>query len=265
MTINRKRIFLLTAALLAMWPMVSIAYSAAPEDDEPAATPALTGEQVVANMVEMNKRRAEALQSYTSTREYHLELHGTLNKRADVVARMTYHSPDRKEFQIVSATGSKFLRDSVLKRLIKAEEEATQKENRERTDINPANYDFSLEGVERTPQRQFYVLMAAPKVENKFLFKGKIWVDAQDYAIARIEGEPAKNPSWWTLRNDFQHSYKKVGDFWLPARNETVTRVRIFGRSLLTIEYKDYELTEAHSFQPLDDKTALLANSRIGQ
>jgi hypothetical protein len=74
-------------------------------------------------------------------------------------------------------------------------------------------------------------------------------VDGQDFAIARIEGEPARNPSWWTKRNDIEHSYQKVGDFWLPARNETTTHVRISGRALLTIEYKDYELSEVRGLQ----------------
>jgi len=91
------------------------------------------------------------------------------------------------------------------------------------------------------------VLEAEPKTKNKFLFSGRIWVDAKDFAIVRVEGEPAQNPSWWTKRNLIQHSNKKVGDFWLPARNETATELRLLGRSLLTIEYKDYELTEAAS------------------
>ena len=62
--------------------------------------------------------------------------------------------------------------------------------------------------------------------------------------MARIEGEPAKNPSWWTKRNVIHVIYGKQGDFWLPVRNETVTQVRILGWSLLTIIYQDYQILE---------------------
>src|ERR1700687_59024 len=48
-----------------------------------------TARQVVKRMVEMNRRRAEALRRYTSIREYHLELKGFVHKRADLVAKMS--------------------------------------------------------------------------------------------------------------------------------------------------------------------------------
>ncbi len=217
-------------------------------EETSVAVPLTTG-QVVERMVAMNQQRAEALRSYTATRVYHLEYHGLKDKSADVVVKMTYDWPNRKEFTIVSESGSEMLRNRVLKRLLDGELEATREENRQRTAIHPGNYEFQLVAYERTPTRQLYVLELTPRIKNKFLFRGRIWVDAQDFAIVRIEGEPAKNPSWWTKRNDFQHSYRKWSDFWLPARNETVTQLRILGRALLTIEYKDYELTEVRSLQ----------------
>jgi len=39
--------------------------------------------------------------------------------------------------------------------------------------------------------------------------------------------------------------YMKVGDFWLPERNHTLTAIRLGGHAELTIEYKDYEITSA--------------------
>jgi len=69
-------------------------------------------------------------------------------------------------------------------------------------------------------------------------------IDAKDFAIARVEGEPAVNPSWWTLRTDFKRSYQKVGDFWLPESNESETKVRIFGTAVLTIRYQEYQITQ---------------------
>ena len=51
----------------------------------------------------------------------------------------------------------------------------------------------------------------------------------------------AREPSFQSSA-DIHVRYEKVGDFWLPARNETNTQLRIVGHSLLTIVYQDYEI-----------------------
>ncbi|MFZ2001113.1 MAG: hypothetical protein WAU73_17120, partial [Candidatus Sulfotelmatobacter sp.] len=86
---------------------------------------------------------------------------------------------------------------------------------------------------------------AQPQSKNKFLFRGHIWVNAKDFAITRVEGEPAVNPSWWTVKTDFKRRYQKIGDFWLPESNESETKVRVFGTAVLSIEYRDYQVTQA--------------------
>jgi hypothetical protein len=226
-------------------------------DDVPVA--ALTAEQVVQRMVERNEQRAKALESYRGTRTYQLDYRGVTTKSATLVVAMTYRRPDEKKFSIVSASGSEVLQGRVLKRLLEAETEAMQPEQRRQTAMNPENYEFRLVDYERTCDSGFYVLEVTPRIKNRFLFRGRIWVEAQDFAVARMEGEPAKNPSWWTKRNDIHVTYQKVGDFWLPARNETNTQVRIVGHTLLTIVYQDYEILNADSGQ-----IATASRSRLG-
>jgi hypothetical protein len=209
----------------------------------------LTSDQVVQRMVERNDQRAQALESYRGTRIYNLEYHGLASKSATLVVAMTYRRPDEKKFCIVSESGSELLQARVLKRLLEAEVESMQEEQRRQTAMGPKNYEFRLVTYERTGDQGFYVLEVTPRIKNKFLFRGRIWVDGQDFAVARMEGEPAKNPSWWTKRNAIHVTYEKVGDFWLPARNETNTQVRIVGSSLLTIVYRDYEILNAGAVQ----------------
>jgi hypothetical protein len=208
----------------------------------------LTSDQVVDRMVVMNRARAEALRGYTSTCIYHIE-NDNQNKSADMIVKIVFVWPNQKESTIISASGSDLLRRRVLSRLMEGEAEAMQAENRRRADLNPENYDFRLLDYRSNGERSFYVLEVTPKNKNKFLFQGQIWVSADDFGIVRMQGAPAKNPSWWTTHIDLLRSYCKVGDFWLPARNETVAQVRLFGRSVLTIEYKDYKLIEARSIR----------------
>jgi hypothetical protein len=42
-----------------------------------------------------------------------------------------------------------------------------------------------------------------------------------------------------------RHRHEKVGNFWLPGENKTESIMRLGGRALLSIEYKDYRVTEA--------------------
>jgi outer membrane lipoprotein-sorting protein len=205
----------------------------------------LTADEVVMHLVNRNEARAAALQSYSSHRTYHLECHCLSHKKADMVVRADYEAPDKKEFTVVSESGSGTVRERVFKKLLEAEQESMREENQQRTAITPDNYTFQLSDYEKTDTDEFYVLDAHPRSKNKFLFRGRIWVDAKDFAITRVEGEPAVNPSWWTVKTDFKRRYQKIGDFWLPASNESETKVRVFGTAILTIEYGEYQVTPA--------------------
>ncbi|HXJ16358.1 MAG TPA: hypothetical protein VNM68_04080, partial [Candidatus Polarisedimenticolia bacterium] len=85
-----------------------------------------------------------------------------------------------------------------------------------------------------------YVLEAFPKRKDKYLFEGKVWIDSRDFAIVRIAGHPAKKLSFWITRADFVRQYEKIGDFWLPAKDETSVSVRLYGHKILTIEHLTY-------------------------
>ena len=206
----------------------------------------LTTEQVVTNLVQKNFERAQALTSYEGTRIYRLEYHGFAGSRdAEMVVDVKYQSPATKEFTVRSETGSKLLIEKVFKKLLQSEKEALAEENQKRTALNPENYLFTMAGYETTLDGPMYVLQVEPRVKNKFLYRGRIWIDANDFAVARIEAEPAKNPSFWTKDTKIEQIYTKVNDFWLPALNRSASAIRLGGRASFSIEYKDYQITAA--------------------
>jgi outer membrane lipoprotein-sorting protein len=207
-------------------------------------TAPLSADEVIARVVEMNEVRAKALENYSSIRSYHLECHCLSHKKADMLVRVDYQAPNQKEFTILSESGSGAVRNKVFKKLLEAEKESTQEENQQRSAITLDNYTFSIADYQKTEANEVYILSAQPRNKNKFLFRGRIWVDAKDFGITRVEGEPAVNPSWWTVRTDFKRSYEKLGSFYLPESNESTTKVRIFGTAVLTINYGDYQITQ---------------------
>lgn len=248
MSDGKRSARLLPRAVLGMGLFLGAAGMSVPFAQMTSLAP-LTTEQVVHNLVERNEQRARALESYRGKRVYQLEYHGLGTKNAELVVAMTYRRPDEKTFCVLSESGSDLLQGKVLKRLLEAEVEAMQENHRRVTAMDPENYEFSLVAFERIGNQDFYVLEVKPRIKNKFLFRGRIWVEGRDFAVARMEVEPAKNPSWWTKRNIIQVTYQKIGEFWLPARNETNTQVRILGRSYLTIVYQDYEILNGGAVQ----------------
>lgn len=206
--------------------------------------PGLSAGEIVNKLVERNLARSQALAAFQGTRVYKLEYHGFPGSRsAEMVVDVKYQSPATKEFTVRSSTGSKLLIDRVFNRLLQSEKEALTEENQSRVALNNDNYTFTLDGQESTPSGSFYVLSVQPRTKNKLLYRGRIWVDATDFAVARIEVSPAKNPSFWIKETKIEHAYIKVSDFWLPASNRSTSSTRLGGTAILTIDYTDYRVT----------------------
>lgn len=200
--------------------------------------------QVVRNLEEHNRLRAQALHRFEGTRVYSLHYRGfPHNYDAEMVVGVAYQSPASKEFAVVSQSGSKFVIEHVFKKMLESEKEAGQEQSR--TALNQQNYEFAMVGYETAPEGARYVLTVTPRSKNKFLYRGKVWVDATDFAVVKIEAEPAQNPSFWIKKTEIRHSYKSVDGFWLPAENHSQSFIRLGGHADLSIEYKDYKITAA--------------------
>jgi len=211
---------------------------------ETASVP--TADAVVATMIQRDARREAEFGGYTATRHY---LIVNKKRRAEMLVEVSCARDMRKQFKIVSENGSYAIRKLVLHRMLSEETDASGPDIRKTTRITPANYDFKLTGKEVVDGRPAYVLQVTPKQENKYLIDGRIWVDADDYSIVRIEGRPARIPSFWTRSVHFVHTYQKVGPFWLAASTHSVSDVRIYGTAEVTIVNSAY-VTKASTEHP---------------
>jgi hypothetical protein len=229
--------------ILVLLTCAALMPSATAQQATDSACPQMSGDQVVQNLIRMNVERAQALRAYRSTRIYRVEYSGFPGSRkAEMIVDMKFDPPGTKDFVIRSQTGSKLIIDRVFKKILEGEKEAFEAENQRRTALNNDNYVFALLGCESAPGGPVYLLTVDPKVKSKFLYSGKIWVDAADFAVTRISAQPAKNPSFWIRQTQIEQVYAKVNEFWLPASNHSVTTVRLGGHADFTIEYKDYHM-----------------------
>ena len=207
-------------------------------------TPILYADDVVAKLIDHNSQRDELGGGYTGSRRYVLENH-RLNKRAEMLVSDKCGPDGTKHFDVVSEVGWKSANKRVIRKMLESETETSQPQIRPTTSLTPENYRFQMLGSDFLEARPAYVIQVLPKRQDKYLFEGRIWVDAKDFAVVRVEGKPAKNPSFWTRSIHFVHQYHKSGTFWFPSSTESVTEARIFGKTEVTISYFDYQPSSA--------------------
>ena len=216
-----------------------------------------SADAVIGKMTQLDAQRQSDLRGYTALRRY-----VAVNKKrhAEMLVRVTCDSRGAKQFNILSEEGSGSIRKHVFHKLLSEETEASRHGTRNSSRLTPSNYDFQILGRESLETGPTYMLAVSPKTANKYLIDGRIWVDANDYSIVRIEGQPARNPSFWVRSVHFVHTYQKVGQFWFASSTHTRSEIRIFGDSELTIENSDYTLNP-----PIDHAIAADSQARLVQ
>lgn len=224
----------------------------------PAARPQIIrvdpqqGVEVIASrLAEMNERRKVALTNYESRRLMTVTYEGPLSQgEATETVLMTFTAPASKQFAILSATGAQLIRDIVFQRALTAEQAAAGEAAQQASALNLKNYKMLLVGREQLAGGNCFVLDVAPKVPSEFTYSGRVWVQAMDFAVARIQGQPAVNPSPWISGGEFTTDFQKVGDFYFPQRTVSTSNLPLGLRARLTIQYGPYRILRATPVYP---------------
>jgi hypothetical protein len=244
--VSARRACVLLVALAAGTAAAEIAAAGqAGRGGEPLAPPKVaessqlsaSADQIFAELVKHNELRNARLREYSAVRTYSVaDLQGKIHAKATV--RMNYVAPDKKTFVAITEEGSGVVRRLVLNRLMDSEVSAAAGQDHRDSSITPANYTFALVGQEDLDLHRCFVVAATPKRKDTYLFEGKVWIDSTDFAIVQIAGHPAKKLSFWITRADFIRQYEKVGDFWLPLKDQTFVDVKLYGKKVLSIEHR---------------------------
>jgi outer membrane lipoprotein-sorting protein len=201
--------------------------------------------EIVQRMVQQNLQRSEDLKYYTSLRHYHIEFHGLgRTLAADMHAQVIYKAGSGKTFQVIDESGSHALLNHVLLKLLDTESDDS---HQQQTALSPANYDFVFQNEATENGRPLYVFSVEPKTKNKLLYRGKIWIDAGDFAVVRVEAQPAESPSFWITSTEIHSSNAKIGEFWLPQLNRSESKTRFGGTAVLIIDYGTYQFDKSHA------------------
>ncbi|HMD09193.1 MAG TPA: sigma-E factor regulatory protein RseB domain-containing protein [Candidatus Acidoferrum sp.] len=228
---------------LLLAALIVIPASVVAADESPSLP---TAAEIVTRMGSRDLQRQGSIEGYAGMRRYVLD-NQHFHKRAEMLVQVQGDPDGTKHFEVVSEDGWKAAHKHVLRKMLESEAESSHPDARAKARLNPENYDFNMAGTEVIDGRTAYVLEVSPKRKEKYLFHGRIWVDAEDYALVRAEGSPAKNPSFWTNSTHFVQIYQKSGPLWFPRSTQSVTDAHIFGTTDVNIEYFDYTPKTTHA------------------
>lgn len=168
---------------------------------------------------------------YTVLREYRLSGADGNSASSQVLAEIDYVPPAQKQFAIRQVQGSE-RGEKIVRRVL--EHEVKMARDSSTSSFSSDNYDFALLGVGPLNGKSHYLLQLTPRHETTELLRGKAWVDPETFLIVRVEGTPAKSPSWLIRDLHVSIDYGRADGIWLPLSTQAKADIRLLGPHLMT-------------------------------
>jgi hypothetical protein len=204
-----------------------------------AGSLAPSGDEILARIESANTRRQLGLRHYSGRREYTLE-NSRFGKQAAVTVLMNHSEVQRDRYTVLTRSGSEKL-NGIIDRVIASEAGISLAPEMAHHEITAANYRVRLLGTEAMAGRSCYVLALAPRIKNRFLIVGKIWVDTGSYAVVRIDGQFAASVSLLVGAPHIIEDFTEVRGYWMPSHVRSVASTFLLGPTELDILFSNYQ------------------------
>lgn len=186
--------------------------------------------EIIERMEVVQHQNPALVQPYEVTREYKVFHGDDVQPMANVLVRIEFIPPATTSYKILQSRGSSRGEDMVRK-LLDRETDGTK--DIQQSEITRANYDFVFLRRQNFGIVPEYVLGIFPKRKEKQLLLGEIWVNASTFHIRRIEGVPAKSPSFWLRDIHISVQFAQLGSMWVPVTFDALATVRFLGKYTL--------------------------------
>jgi hypothetical protein len=171
---------------------------------------------------------------------------------AEMTVKVTYRKGVGKNYQILSQSGSKIIQKFGLDPLLKDEKEINNPAVVKNSWFSSANYEMQLNpgDPKEIDGRTCVALTIKPKRKASNMIDGTLWVGAQDGKIAEVDGEASKSPNPLAGATHMMRQYTLIQGFSMAKHAHAESSSPIIGRTVVTIDYSDYQLTTTS--QPLE-------------
>jgi hypothetical protein len=185
--------------------------------------------------------RETNLAGYTVTECYMIK-NCHFSRPAEATVEMTYKRGEGKTYKVLSRSGPSLLQNAVLDGLIREESQMSRGRLRQQAIITSANYDMKLIAQKLVDGTMCDAIELIPKRKSPYLLKGRMWVNASDMMLVKIEGQPPTSASFFEGRPEIVREYKQIHGFSLAQHNHAVSSKFLVGQSTVDIDYRDYHV-----------------------
>lgn len=199
---------------------------------------------VVQGVDQSVKNRIDRIAEYTVTEHYLVFRGKDQRPAAEMMVKTVYRRGSGKSYTILSQNGSSIWRNEVLGTLLENEKKMSQPGNVETALINSSNYKMTLDPDFRASLdgRDCLVLDIAPRRNSEYLFKGKLWVDAHDFAIVQLQGTASKSAFFLARAAEVRRQYTEVEGLPMATHAEAVSGSALLGQTVVKVDYTNYKI-----------------------
>lgn len=153
----------------------------------------------------------------------------------------TEHRPGTGfSYEVVREGGYEYVRNKVLRGLLKGEAELIAHGRPLRAPIVPRNYTIKEGGITEAGLTR---LLLHPVRKSDGIIRGSALIEPASGGIVRMEGRLTKSPSFWVRDVDVVWKFIPIGDSIVPVELTASARVFFHGRQpfKMTYEYESIE------------------------
>jgi len=143
-------------------------------------------------------------------------------------------------YEIVAERGSDYIREKILKTLLRREQELIAAGSAGRADINEVNYEFADRATAPVVTNGERAVELKARRKDILLVNGRMVLNQDGTELLRVEGRLSKNPSFWTNVVDIVREFARLDGVRVPISTDTIAKLKFAGTSRMDVRY-NYE------------------------
>jgi hypothetical protein len=151
------------------------------------------------------------------------------------------------QYSVTAEGGSGYIRTRVLRSLLEEEQRLIARGRASTVAISTDNYQFTPDGLD---EHGFAVVRLRPLRKDRSLIVGRMFLTG-DGDLLRVEGQLARNPSFWVTRATVVREYRRINEVLMPVSLETTAQLRLLGSAALRTTYR-YSRVDDRAVQDLE-------------
>ncbi len=140
-------------------------------------------------------------------------------------------------YEIVAERGSDYIREKILKTLLRREQELIAGGSAGRAEISDLNYEFAAGAGPADTLPGERTVRLKPRRKDMLLVDGHMVINQDGTELLRVEGRLSKNPSFWTNLVNVVREFARLDGVRVVVNTATVARLKFAGTARMDVQY----------------------------